>query len=137
MRADRFRPAWNWITFDDRWAFIAVALVETKGLRPKGFPRFLGSDFFLIGYRVFVRYRSLAGNRLRGLYILKSETDRGRMEFFGNLFTHYRYATTDIRQTVNERHLEIRSARSDLCIAIRLGAEGEDVPLPNQSPFAD
>ena len=43
-------------TFKDKWAFIAVAMVQTKDLRPKGFPQFFGNDFFLIGYRVFVRY---------------------------------------------------------------------------------
>src|SRR5687767_1857079 len=58
-------------TFQDKWAFIAVAVVDTSGLRPKGFPRFLGNDFFLIGYRVFVRYTTSSGKRLRGLYILK------------------------------------------------------------------
>ncbi|HPN60122.1 MAG TPA: DUF2071 domain-containing protein, partial [Chitinophagaceae bacterium] len=26
-------------TFQDRWAFIAIAMVQTKDLRPKGFPR--------------------------------------------------------------------------------------------------
>lgn len=40
-------------TFQDRWAFVAVAMVQTKNLRPKGFPKFLGNDFFLIGYRHF------------------------------------------------------------------------------------
>jgi hypothetical protein len=43
-------------TFQDKWAFIAVAMVQTKDLRIKGFPKFTGNDFFLIGYRVFVRY---------------------------------------------------------------------------------
>jgi len=51
-------------TFDDKWAFIAVAMVQTKDLRPKGFPRILGNDFFLIGYRLFVRYINKAGRRL-------------------------------------------------------------------------
>jgi hypothetical protein len=36
-------------TFNDKWAFIAVAMVQTKSLRPKGFPKILGNDFFLIG----------------------------------------------------------------------------------------
>ena len=36
-------------TFNDHWAFIAVAMVDTKNLRPKGFPLFLGNDFFLTG----------------------------------------------------------------------------------------
>ena len=85
-------------TYQDKWAFIAVALVKTTGLRPKGFPMFMGNDFTLIGYRVFVRYTSNAGKRLRGLYILKSETDKKMMEYLGNLFTHYAYTTTDIVQ---------------------------------------
>ena len=54
-------------TFDDKWAFIAVAMVKTKKLRPKGFPEFMGSDFFLTGYRIFVRYTTSQGKRLRGL----------------------------------------------------------------------
>ncbi len=123
--------------FDGRWAFIAVAIVQTSGLRPKAFPRFFGSDFFLIGYRVFVRYASAAGRRLRGLYILKSETDSRRMEFFGNLFTHYQYATTDIQQTESNGQLEIRSERSDFRITVRTDTKAEDVPLPEHSPFTD
>lgn len=47
-------------TFQDKWAFLAVAMVQTKELRPKGFPKFLGNNFFLIGYRVFVRYTNNA-----------------------------------------------------------------------------
>jgi len=83
-------------TFNDQWAFVAVALVQTKNLRPKGFPKFMGNDFFLIGFRVFVRYTNKQGKSLRGLYILKSETNKKKMSFFGNIFTHYNYATTDI-----------------------------------------
>ena len=70
-------------TFNDQWAFVAIAMVQTKELRPKSFPRILGNDFFLIGYRVFVRYVNNSGKRLRGLYILKSETDKRKMEFLG------------------------------------------------------
>ncbi|MEM8906613.1 MAG: hypothetical protein AAGD05_02100, partial [Bacteroidota bacterium] len=36
-------------TFEKRWAFLAVAMVQTQQLRPKGFPSFLGQNFFLIG----------------------------------------------------------------------------------------
>src|SRR5688572_6346184 len=86
-------------TFDQKWAFVAAAMVQTEGLRPKGFPKIFGRNFFLIGYRVFVRYTDGAGKRARGLYILKSETDKKAMEFFGNIFTHYNYATTDIQKT--------------------------------------
>src|SRR5215216_3946721 len=59
-------------SLNDKWAFIAVAMVQTKALRPKGFPKMFGNDFFLIGYRIFVRSANRAGKSLRGLYILKS-----------------------------------------------------------------
>jgi hypothetical protein len=31
----------------DDWGFLAIALVQTESLRPQGFPRWLGRDFFL------------------------------------------------------------------------------------------
>jgi len=58
--------------FKDKWSFIAMAMVQTKELRPKGFPKFMGNNFFLIGYRIFVRYTNNKGKKLRGLYILKN-----------------------------------------------------------------
>jgi uncharacterized protein YqjF (DUF2071 family) len=122
--------------FDDKWAFIAVAMVQTKALRPKGFPRIFGNDFFLIGYRVFVRFTNLAGKHLRGLYILKSETDKKKMEFFGNIFTHYNYTTTDITQSTLNGVTEISSGKSGFKIRIDTSAE-ENIPLPAGSPFTD
>jgi uncharacterized protein YqjF (DUF2071 family) len=122
-------------TYDDKWGFLAIALVQIKDLRPKGFPAFLGNDFFLIGYRVFVRYTNRAGKRLRGLYILKSETDKRKMEFFGNVFTHYHYTTTDITQTHRGREIETSSERSDFRFTVDLA--DDNVSLPPESPFPD
>jgi hypothetical protein len=123
-------------TFNDKWAFIAVAMVQTKALRPKGFPKMLGNDFFLIGYRVFVRFTNQAGKNLRGLYILKSETDKRKMEFFGNIFTHYNYTTTDISQNRQNGTTEISSGKSGFKIRID-NSDNENIPLPDGSPFAD
>ena len=122
-------------TFNDKWAFVAVAMVQTTGLRPKGFPKFLGNDFFLIGYRIFVRYTNTAGKRLRGLYILKSETDKKKMEYLGNIFTHYNYTTTDITQTEKANDTEIKSKQSHFKIVIE--NTSEEIKLPQNSPFAD
>ena len=123
-------------TFNNKWAFIAVAMVQTKSLRPKGFPSMFGNDFFLIGYRVFVKYVNKAGKRLRGLYILKSETDKKKMEFLGNIFTHYRYSTTDINKTKQNDTLEISSVNSGFNITIET-KEKENIVLPESSPFSD
>ena len=122
-------------TFADEWGFVAVALVQTKDLRPTGLPRFLGKDFFLIGYRIFVRYTTRAGKRLRGLYILKSETDNKIMTGLGSLFSKYRYTTTDIRQTTNGTIKTITSQQSGLHIAIDTDVEPE-ATLPPGSPFS-
>ena len=122
-------------TFKDEWAFVAVAMVQTKDLRPKGFPKFMGNDFFLIGYRIFVRYTSNAGKNIRGLYILKSETDQKKMEVMGNIFTHYNYTTTDISKTEQAGTMAIKSSQSNF--SIHLGKEDEAIELPPESPFSD
>lgn len=122
-------------TFQDKWAFVAVAMVQTSGLRPKGFPKFLGNDFFLIGYRIFVRFTNKAGKSLRGLYIIKSETDKKKMEFFGNLFTHYNYTTTDIKQTIESNFKLISSEKSKFNLAIE--QNDMEAEIPTGSPFTD
>ena len=122
-------------TLNEKWAFVAVAMVQATGLRPKGFPKILGNDFFLIGYRIFVRYTNAAGKRLRGLYILKSETDKKKMEFLGNVFTHYQYTTTDITQTENNHFTTIESKLSGFKIVIY--KTNEEISLPPNSSFVD
>ena len=120
-------------TFQNKWAFIAVAMVQTKALRPKGFPKFMGNNFFLIGYRIFVKFTNSKGKRLRGLYILKSETNKKKMEFLGNIFTHYKYTTTDISQTKQNDFEEIKSKKSGFKLKIR--TTKEEINLPQYSPF--
>jgi uncharacterized protein YqjF (DUF2071 family) len=122
-------------TFQDKWAFIAVAMVQTKHLRPKGFPKFMGNDFFLIGYRIFVRYKNNAGKRLRGLYIIKSETDKKKMEFFGNIFTHYNYTTTDIKQKSEGNFKTISSEKSKFQVIVE--ETQSEIKIPEGSPFTD
>jgi uncharacterized protein YqjF (DUF2071 family) len=120
-------------TFHDKWAFIAIALVKTRSLRPKGFPEFMGNDFILAGFRVFVRYKTNNGKDLRGLYILKSETNKKKMEFWGNIFTHYNYTTSDIEMTKKDNMIKVYSKRSGLNIKVTKGA---NIALPEGSPFA-
>ncbi|MFK5921883.1 MAG: DUF2071 domain-containing protein [Verrucomicrobiota bacterium] len=119
--------------FEDQWAFVAVAMVKTEGLRPRGLPRFFGRNFTLIGYRIFVRYRSADGRLLRGLYILGSETDSKMMQGLGSLFTQYQYSTLAIdwesgadgsERVVSSEGLEVLASKVE-----------SDVALPQGSPF--
>ena len=43
-------------TYGD-FGFLAIALVETRDLRPAFLPAGFGLNFFLAGYRIFTRYR--------------------------------------------------------------------------------
>jgi hypothetical protein len=121
--------------FEEKWAFLAIALVKTTKLRPIFFPEFLGNNFDLIGYRIFVRYTNNKGKNLRGLYILKSETNKKKMEILGNIFTQYQYKTTDIVTTENEFSTFITSKKSNFNLEISKNETA--VNLPKNSPFPD
>lgn len=120
-------------TFRDEYAFVAAAIVQTRHLRPKGLPRLFGRDFLLMGYRVFVRYVNQSGKRLRGLYILKTETDRKSMELLGNFFTHYRYEQTSVVLRDEGPRTLVQCEPSGLNVIID---REEDAPLPEGSPFS-
>lgn len=120
-------------TFNEKWGFLAIAMVQTRKLRPAGFPELFGNDFFLTGYRIFVRYTTNSGRRLRGLFIIKSETNRRKMQWLGNLFTHYKYTTTDITCSLNNNIHTISSTRSGYSVSFSKSAATH---LPAGSPFS-
>lgn len=117
-------------------AFLAIALVQTEGLRPRGFPRALGRDFFLSGYRVFTRFERPRKQPLRGLRILRSDTDKRMMVGLGNVFTHYGYRLARVQnQRAGARltiEVETPSREADLSVEADLT---EGVGLPEGSPF--
>ncbi|MGH7142913.1 MAG: DUF2071 domain-containing protein [Planctomycetota bacterium] len=133
-------------TFRGR-GFLAVALVQTQALRPAGFPAFLGQNFFLAGYRLFVRHRTAAGRTLRGLFILRSETDAARMVLAGNLLTHYRYIRCQSTLIEHDGWLEATTRRPatgeiTLHVAATLppfaapNGPAADAPAPTPAPAA-
>jgi hypothetical protein len=119
--------------------FVTVALVWTKQLRPAGFPVFLGRDFFLAGYRVFTRLSDSSGRRLRGLRILRSETDRYGMVWAGNLLTHYQYrhVNVDIVNAASQTRVHTSLDDGRVTLDITFDANAEAVTLPAGSPFPD
>jgi len=121
------------------FGFLAIAMVQTESLRPSFCPKILGQDFFLSGYRVFARYKTKAGRTLRGLRILRSDTNRRLMEFFGNCLTHYNYrlAKVEVEEQGDRLEIQIRTpqAEADLHVIADLG-HPPSAP-PSGSPFAD
>lgn len=122
----------------DGYGFVTLALVWTRSLRPAGLPQVLGQDFFLAGYRIFTRLAD-KGRRLRGLQILRSETDQRRMVQMGNLLTHYQYRHVAVDVTEQDRQTRVVTCAPDgpVTADVIFSPAGESAALPPGSPFAD
>lgn len=121
------------------FGFVTVALVWTRKLRPAGFPEFIGRDFFLAGTRIFTRLEDESGTRLRGLKIIRSETDKRTMVWAGNLMTGYNYrlARVNIDEVGAETRIVVKRMDGEVSLDLRFDAESPDPGLPVGSPFPD
>lgn len=121
------------------FGFLAIAMVDTRNLRPSFCPAILGQDFFLAGYRIFARYRSAAGRNLRGLRILRSDTNRKRMVRWGNRLTHYRYQLAQVDFRANEQQIEIgiKTPRAEADLRVVADLATTPVAPPDGSPFSN
>lgn len=121
------------------FGFLAIAMVETRNLRPAFLPSAIGLNFFLAGYRIFTRYQTQAGRSLRGLRILRSDTDRLSMRVFGNMLTHYSYELSrcQVRRTNSTYAVEIRSPNGDADLQVEADISADALSLPSGSPFSD
>ncbi len=121
------------------YGFLAIALVETRALRPACLPEALGLDFFLAGYRIFTRYQTPSGRTLRGLRILRSDTDRHVMKTFGNLLTHYGYERSRCKVGRSEKAyaVEVRTADGTADLQVEADISVGALSPPQGSPFPD
>jgi hypothetical protein len=119
--------------------FLAIAMVRTRALRPAGIPAFMGRDFFLSGYRIFARHRTADGKIMRGLRILRSDTDSSWMTTFGNLLTHYHYrkCTVAEQRSPATLSLSIRTAHAEADLELDANLEHPPDQPPAGSPFPD
>jgi uncharacterized protein YqjF (DUF2071 family) len=118
------------------YGFVAVALVQTRSLRPVGLPKMLGQDFFLAGYRVFTTFRPQGGGSIRGLRILRSDANRARMVAGGNLLTHYNYHCCDATIDKSPGRIRVTVRTPDQAGDLEVIADLTTAALPDGSPFA-
>jgi len=123
----------------DGLGFLAVAMVQTRDLRPAFLPRACGQDFFLAGYRIFARFRTPDGRLLRGLRILRSDTNRRRMVLGGNLLTHYQYrlAKVFVGDTRKELRVQITTPGAEADVEVIAHLDEPTTAPPVGSPFKD
>ena len=125
-------------TYGD-FGFLAIALVETEDLRPSFLPAGFGLNFFLAGYRIFARYQTPSGRTLRGLRILRSDTDRRSMKVFGNLLTHYGYERSlcRVRRSETTYAVDVRTPKGTADLEVHADISVEASSPPHGSPFPD
>ena len=118
------------------YGFLAIAMVQTENLRPSFLPAALGKDFFLSGYRIFTRLAT-SGGSLRGLRILRSDTDHPWMVAAGNRLTHYNYRLCQAKLSEHGGAIEWQIRTPGQEADLRVIAEISEAPadLPTRSPF--
>ncbi len=123
-------------TYGD-YGFVAIAMVQTRRLHPAFLPAALGVDFFLTGYRIFTRLA--AKPSLRGLRILRSDTDRLLMAVGGNLLTHYGYVhcQASIEAEGEQLRVTVRSPAEAADLEVVADLSSVPAALPAGSPFTN
>jgi hypothetical protein len=121
----------------DGHAFLAVATVRTRDLRPSFLPRAFGRDFFLTGYRIFTRFKMADGKVLRGLRILRSDTDNDSMVTWGNRLTRYGYRKAQVvcSKQNGELHFKVVTPNAEADLELTGNISRLPGPLPAGSPF--
>ncbi len=119
------------------FGFLAIAMVQTEKLRPAFAPGAVGQNFFLAGYRIFTRLDT-PSHSLRGLSILRSDTDKKLMALSGNLLTHYAYQHSQVsfREEGGELHVKITTANACADLEVSADLAHTPAPLPEGTPFA-
>ncbi len=120
---------------DGDYGFVAVALVQTRSLRPTALPVACGQDFFLAGYRIFTRFNTPDGRSIRGLRILRSDANRASMVAGGNLLTHYNYRRCDAQLDATPDTLRVTIRTPDGAGDVAVTANLQTAALPAGSPF--
>ncbi len=122
-------------TYGD-YGFLAIAMVQTQRLRPSFLPAALGRDLFLSGYRIFARLAKSAGS-LRGLRILRSDTNHRWMVRAGNLLTHYQYRLchAELNERPGEIEWNIRTPQQEADLRVIAHVADEPSLPPAGSPF--
>jgi len=118
------------------FGFLAIAMVQTVNLRPSSLPELFGQDFFLSGYRIFARLDT-PGSSIRGLRILRSDTDKRLMVLSGNALTHYAYrlCKAECEEDAGKLRIAISTPRGDADLEVIADLANKPAALPQGTPF--
>lgn len=120
----------------DDVAFVAVAVVDMRQLRPSGLPRWAGTDAIFVGYRVFVRTQLPGGRVRRGLKVVRTDVNRLHLLVGTRLLTRYDtgLVSASWQRDGRQQAVRIRSRWRGVDLDVETLAEVPPAPPPG-SPF--
>lgn len=83
--------------FDGK-AVISMVNVKLRYMRPTGLPKGLSFDYQHVAFRLLVEDGPLNGGEDKGIFFLKSFTDKPAIVWSGNLMTNYRLTHAKIKE---------------------------------------
>lgn len=111
-------------------AFWNIVVSKVEKMRPAGAPRALGMSYVHVAYRLYVEALAQDGERLEGLFFVRSDVDRALMALGGNLATDFRFHASDVSWRSEASTLDVE-VRGDAPARLRLDlAPGSDAPMP-------
>ena len=119
-------------THNDK-ALFAVAIVNTKQFRPAFLPKWMGMDFNLVGYRFLTTWQTPEGKQIRGLKIIKSQTNQKFMKILGDKLTQYQFNYNPIQVKTEDSLVTIEG--NGINIKLKIHEEPSLTPLPQNSIF--
>ncbi|OEJ99722.1 DUF2071 domain-containing protein [Roseivirga misakiensis] len=77
-------------------AVISMVNVKLKQMRPSFFPKWLSFEYQHVAFRLLVDDTNLNSGKAKGIYFLKSFTNKPLISVFGNLLSHYKLSNAEI-----------------------------------------
>lgn len=93
-----FVPAGIKVRDFDGKAIISMVNVRLRSMRPTGLPRALSFDYQHVAFRLLVEDSPLNEGENKGIFFLKSFSDKPMVVWSGNLMTNYRLSNAQISE---------------------------------------
>ena len=117
-------------------AFWNIVISELQGMRPLGFPKFVGVRYWHAAYRLYVKATPKQGGEpIEGLFFLRSDCNSSFMRVSGNLLTDFNFHTSPITNTLEGSKRTLQILSSDLPARAVIDYDKPAVLSPD-SPFA-
>lgn len=116
------------------YAFWNVVISRLTEMRPKGTPSLIGIDYWHIAYRLYAYLHTDKGERIEGLYFVRSDCNSNLIAFAGNLLTDFQLRVAEIKVQQHDHQIEFNIDSADAPAHIIID-RAREVIRPEYSAF--